>query len=53
MLAILLIPFALTYTFGKMVGDTRQGWVLLAAMLILLVPSDHWSPTTASSTAIR
>jgi K+-transporting ATPase ATPase A chain len=38
MLAILLIPFALTYTFGMMVGDTRQGWVLLAAMLVLLVP---------------
>jgi K+-transporting ATPase ATPase A chain len=36
--AILLIPFALTYTFGKMVGDTRQGWVILAAMLILFVP---------------
>ena len=33
-----LIPFALTYTFGKMVGDTRQGWVVLAAMLILFVP---------------
>src|SRR6267142_485978 len=32
MFAILLIPFALTYTFGKMVGDTRQGWVLLTAM---------------------
>ncbi len=38
MLAILIIPFALTYTFGRMVGDTRQGWVLLAAMLVLLVP---------------
>ena len=38
MLAIFLIPFALTYTFGKMVGDTRQGWVVLAAMLILFVP---------------
>jgi K+-transporting ATPase ATPase A chain len=38
MLAILIIPFALTYTFGKMVGDTRQGWVVLAAMLILFVP---------------
>ncbi len=35
---MLLIPFALTYTFGKMVGDTRQGWVLLTAMLILFVP---------------
>ena len=36
--AILLIPFALTYTFGKMVGDPRQGWVILTAMLILFVP---------------
>jgi potassium-transporting ATPase potassium-binding subunit len=36
--AILLIPFALTHTFGKMVGDTRQGWVVLTAMLILFVP---------------
>jgi potassium-transporting ATPase potassium-binding subunit len=38
MLAIVLIPFALTYTFGKIVGDTRQGWAVLGAMLILLVP---------------
>jgi K+-transporting ATPase ATPase A chain len=37
MLAIFIIPFALTYTFGKMVGDTRQGWVVLTAMLILFV----------------
>jgi len=36
MLAILLIPAALTYTFGRMVGSTRQGWAILAAMLILL-----------------
>ena len=36
MLSILLIPAALTYTFGKMVGSTRQGWAILAAMLILL-----------------
>jgi potassium-transporting ATPase potassium-binding subunit len=35
-IAILLIPFALTYTFGKMVGDTRQGWALMACMLVLL-----------------
>jgi K+-transporting ATPase ATPase A chain len=34
-LAILLIPAALVYTFGKMVGDTRQGWALLATMTIL------------------
>jgi K+-transporting ATPase ATPase A chain len=36
MLAILLIPAALTYTFGKMVGSTRQGWAILIAMLLLL-----------------
>jgi K+-transporting ATPase ATPase A chain len=38
LLAMFLIAFALTYTFGKMVGDTRQGWVVLAAMLLLFVP---------------
>lgn len=35
-IAILLIPFALTYTFGKLVGDTRQGWALTACMVLLL-----------------
>jgi len=35
-LAILLIPAALCYTFGRMVGDTRQGWAILAAMTIVL-----------------
>jgi K+-transporting ATPase ATPase A chain len=38
MLSILLIPAALCYTFGKMVGDTRQGWAILAAMTLVLVP---------------
>jgi K+-transporting ATPase ATPase A chain len=37
MLSILLIPAALCYTFGKMVGDTRQGWAILAAMMIIFV----------------
>lgn len=37
MLAILLIPAGLTYTFGRMIGDTRQGWAVFAAMLILFV----------------
>jgi potassium-transporting ATPase potassium-binding subunit len=37
MLAIVLIPAALTYTFGRMVGDTRQGWTVLAAMALLFV----------------
>ena len=36
-LAILLIPAALCYTFGKMIGDTRQGWALLATMTIVFV----------------
>ena len=35
-IAILLIPAALCITFGKMVGDMRQGWALLAAMTIVL-----------------
>lgn len=38
MLAILLIPAALCYTFGVMVKDRRQGWAILAAMIILFVP---------------
>jgi K+-transporting ATPase ATPase A chain len=37
MLAILLIPASLCYTFGKMVGDTRKGWAILAAMTIIFV----------------
>ncbi|MCZ2341299.1 MAG: potassium-transporting ATPase subunit KdpA [Bacteroidales bacterium] len=38
MLAILLIPAALCYTFGVMVGDRRQGWAILVAMLVIFVP---------------
>jgi len=38
LLSILAIPAALTYTFGKMVKDTRQGWALLAAMFAVLLP---------------
>lgn len=37
LLAILLIPAALCYTFGRMVGDVRQGRALLAAMAIVFV----------------
>jgi K+-transporting ATPase ATPase A chain len=35
---LLLIPAALTYTFGKMVKDTRQGWTILAAMFVVFLP---------------
>ncbi len=37
MLSVLIIPAGLFYMFGKMVHDTRQGWVLWAASAILLV----------------
>ncbi len=37
MLSILLIPAALVYTYGKMLGDTRQGWALLATMTLIFV----------------
>jgi potassium-transporting ATPase potassium-binding subunit len=35
---LLLIPAALTYTLGKMVKDTRQGWTILAAMFAVFLP---------------
>lgn len=37
MLSILLIPAALCYTFGKMAGDTRQGWAILITMTLIFV----------------
>jgi potassium-transporting ATPase potassium-binding subunit len=37
MLAILLVPASLTYTYGKMTGSVRQGWTIFAVMLFLLV----------------
>lgn len=35
MISILLLPVALLYTFGLMAGDKRQGWALLAAVMLL------------------
>jgi K+-transporting ATPase ATPase A chain len=50
LLAILMIPAALCYTFGKMVGKVREGWALYAAMMVLFlaglwltVPQEHTS----------
>ena len=37
MLSIFAIPAALTYTFGKMVGNTRQGWAIFATMSVLFL----------------
>ena len=36
--SILLIPAAICYTFGRLIQDRRQGWALLAAMLVIFVP---------------
>jgi len=37
MLAILLIPASLTFTYGRLVGSNRQGWTIFTAMMILLL----------------
>ncbi len=37
MLSILLLPAAMVFAFGRMVGDRRQGYALLGAMLLLFV----------------
>jgi K+-transporting ATPase ATPase A chain len=36
--ALMVIPAALTFTFGKMVKDTRQGWAILTAMFVVFLP---------------
>jgi potassium-transporting ATPase potassium-binding subunit len=51
-LAILLIPAALTYTFGVMVGNRRQGWVLFGTMMALFLVGlavTWWGEISASS----
>lgn len=37
MLSIFLIGFGLTWTFGKAVGNTRQGWAILSAMVVIFL----------------
>ena len=55
MLLIFLIGVALTNTFGRMVGDQRQGWALFAAMAVLfaaglaVVYASEAAPTRHSS----
>ncbi|HTP42412.1 MAG TPA: potassium-transporting ATPase subunit KdpA [Nitrospiria bacterium] len=51
LLAIFAIPFALTYTFGRMVGDTRQGWAVLTAMtivLVLFIATAYWAESAGN-----
>ena len=46
MLSIVILPAALTYTFGKMIGRQRQGWLLFRVMTVLFVGgivAAHWS----------
>lgn len=50
-LAIFIIPAGLTYTFGRFVGNQRQGWALFAAMLILFVSGVsgiYWAEQTGN-----
>jgi K+-transporting ATPase ATPase A chain len=42
MLALLVVPFALTATYGRLVGSRRQGWALFAAMAVI------WAAMTAT-----
>ena len=37
MLSIFVIGFGLTWTFGKAVGNTKQGWAILSAMIVLFL----------------
>lgn len=63
MLSILLIPASLCYTFGMLIKDKRQGWALLAAMVIPFIglltvcywaeqqPNPRWNPAVVDATA--
>jgi potassium-transporting ATPase potassium-binding subunit len=51
-LALLLIPAASTYMFGKMVGDTRQGWTIYGTMMLIFlisVGTMYWAEMSGTS----
>jgi K+-transporting ATPase ATPase A chain len=55
MLLILAIPAGLTYTFGRMAGDQRQGWALFGAMAFLFfagVAVAYWAEAGGSPTIV-
>ena len=55
-LYILLIPAALTHTFGRMVKDERQGWALYAAMSVIFLAGVvvcYWAEGSATRTSPR
>jgi K+-transporting ATPase ATPase A chain len=52
MVLIFAIPAALTYTYGLMARDTKQGWVLFGAMLVLFiggVTTAYWAESHANT----
>jgi K+-transporting ATPase ATPase A chain len=56
MLAIFLIPAGLTYTFGKMVGNSRQGWTLFVAMTVLFaigISTCYWAEAKGNPNVAR
>ncbi|WNG53657.1 potassium-transporting ATPase subunit KdpA [Archangium gephyra] len=61
MLSIFAIPAALTYTYGKMARDTKQGWALFAAMSILFfvgvaaayAAESHANPALAAARVVQ
>ena len=56
MLAILAIPVAFTYMFGRFAGNQRQGWALFAAAMVLVVMSVgvmFWSEQTGNPNLTR
>jgi K+-transporting ATPase ATPase A chain len=53
MWSILAISAALTYTFGKMVGNTRQGWAVFAVMSVLFfagLTTAYWAESQGNPT---
>ena len=52
MLLIFLIGAALTNTFGRMIGDQRQGWALLVAMGTLFLAGEPSASTPSKALAI-
>jgi K+-transporting ATPase ATPase A chain len=56
MLMIFVIPAGLTYTFGRMVRNTRQGWAIFAAMTIMFVGGlglCYWSEARGNPNVTR
>jgi K+-transporting ATPase ATPase A chain len=56
MLLIFAIPAGLTYTFGRMAGDPRQGWALFGAMALLFfagVTAAYWAESRGNPIASR